>query len=402
MVTGIGVVSSLGIGKDQFWENLINGTSGISDVTLFDTKKFKRHYAGEIKDFNPADFIKSSKIKFLGRASAFAAAALKLAVENSGFELEELSKRRIAVLVGTTMAEANVMDVSCEMLLREKGNELNAMQILNTFAPSIARNIAALFKLKGKNVLIPTACAAGNYAIGYGYDLIKRGIVDSVIAGGAEALSRVAFQGFQRLYAMAPQVCSPFDKDRKGMILGEGAGIMLLESEESAIKRKAPIYGEILGYGLSCDATHMTIPNKIGVQKSMAKAVKDAGILLKNIDYVCVHGTGTVANDKNESQAIKELFEKSGRVPLVSSIKSMLGHTMGAAAAIEAIACCLALKEETLPPTINFSTPDPECDIDCIPNQARKQKINYVLNNGFAFGGNNCCVVMGNRRRSDG
>jgi len=253
--------------------------------------------------------------------------------------------------------------------------------------------VGYFFKAKGENVLIPNACAAGNYAISYGFDLIRKGEIEFAIVGGADALSRVAFQGFQRLYAMSPGVCSPFDKNRQGMLLGEGAGILILESLERAKKRNATIYAKVLEYGLSCDAYNMTIPNRIGIKKAMAKAVKNATISVDEIDYISAHGTGTTQNDKEESNAINEVF--GGRKVAVSSIKSMLGHTLGAASALEALVCCLALKNDTIPPTINFKTPDPECNIDCVPNKARRIKLNKVLNNGFAFGGNNCCVVLG-------
>jgi len=393
VVTGLGAISSIGIGREEFWANALKGKSGISDVTLFDTSKFKRHRAGEIKNFTSSDFIPESISKFIGRASQFAIAATKLALEDANFPLSDIETKKLAVIIGTTMAESSVIDFSGEMFIREEWDKITKQLLVNTFSPSIARSIGYFFKAKGENVLIPNACAAGNYAIGYGFDLIRKGEIEFAIVGGAEALSRVAFQGFQRLYAMSPEVCSPFDKNRQGMLLGEGAGILILESLERAIKRSAPIYAKILEYGLSCDAYNMTIPSRIGIKKAMAKAIKNADISPNEIDYISAHGTGTVQNDKEESNAINEVF--GGRKVAVSSIKSMLGHTMGAASALEALTCCLALKDEVVPPTINFKTPDSECDIDCIPNKARRIKLNKVLNNGFAFGGNNCCVVFG-------
>ncbi len=393
-VTGLGIVSSLGIGKDTFWNNLKQAKSGISEIELFDTSKFKRHYGGEIKNFDVYKFIPKEMVKFLGRASCFAIAASKLALEDAKLSLADYKDKKIGILAGTTMAEASVLDFSVEMLLKEEWNEITGKLLLNAFSPSIPRNVGYFFQVKGSvNVLIPNACAAGNYAIGYAFDLIKSGQIDLAIAGGAEALSRVAFQGFQRLYAMSPRDCSPFDKDRKGMLLGEGAGILVLESEDTALKRKAPVYAEVLGYGLSCDAYHMTAPKRGGIKKAMQKAINNSGLSINDIDYINAHGTGTIQNDKEEAGAIKELFN-SRRVP-ASSIKSMLGHCMGAASGIEAATCCLALKDGFIPPTINFKTPDPECDIDCVPNQPRKVKLNAVLNNAFAFGGNNCCVVFG-------
>ena len=392
VVTGLGVISSIGIGKDDFWKSLINGTSGISEVTLFDTSKFKRNKAGQIKNFKSSDFIPREMVKFLGRASQFAIAAAKLALKDAKITESKVKDKKSAVIIGTTMAEARVYDVSSKMFVGEGWDDITTKLMLNIFSSSIPRNLGHILKAKGSNLLIPNACAAANYALGYGFDLIKRGEVDLAIVGGVDSLSRVAFQGFQRLYAMAPDKCSPFDKDRKGMILGEGAGILILESLESALKRKAPIYSQVLGYGVSCDAHHMTIPKKEGIIKAMEKTLKNSNLSNKDIGYISAHGTGTQANDKAEAGAINEIFE--GRKVPVSSIKSMLGHCMGAASGLEAIACCLALKEGVIPPTINFETSDSECDIDCIPNKARKGNFKIALNNGFAFGGNNGCVAF--------
>jgi len=398
VVTGVGVASSIGVGKDEFWGNLIKGRSGISKVTLFDTSRFKRHYAGQIKDFNSSDFIPSEVINFLGRASCFAIAATKLSLEDANISLRSIRNKEIALLVGTTMTEASVLDVSCEKLLKDKLDEITEKLILNVFAASIPRNAGYFFGVKGVNSLIPNACAAGNYTVAYAFDLIRRGEIEIAIAGGAEALSRVAFQGFQKLYAMAPRVCRPFDKRRKGVLLGEGAGVLILESCEHALKRGAKIYAEVLGYGLSCDAYHMTIPKKEGVKKAIKKALDNSGISTADVDYISAHGTGTIQNDKVESSAIKDVFGSFCKKIPVSSIKSMLGHCMGAASAIEAISCCLAIREGIIPPTINYKEPDPECDIDCVPNKARKKEVKIALNNGFAFGGNNCCVVFGKHR----
>ena len=398
VVTGLGVVSPIGIGKDIFWRELINGTSGIKKVTLFDTGKFKCHYAGEIRDFNPSDFIPRSKVKFFGRASQFAITAAKLALEDADINISEYKKSaRIAVIMGTTLPEGDALDSSSAKIVKGQFGDIAGIEMLNLFSPAMVRNVGYTFNLEGKNVLLPNACAAGNYAISYGFDLIKNNEIDLAIAGGGEALSRIAFQGFLRLYAMASEKCQPFDKNRQGMMLGEGAGILILEDYEHALKRKAPIYAEVLGYGLSSDAHHMTIPNQEGVKKAMKKALDSACLTPDKIDYICAHGTGTAANDKNETNAIKEIFADNYKQIPVSSIKSMLGHCMGAASAIEAAACCLAIQNGVVPPTTNFETPDPECDIDCVPNEARKKKINAVLNNGFAFGGNNCCVVFADK-----
>jgi 3-oxoacyl-[acyl-carrier-protein] synthase II len=393
VVTGLGVISSIGIDRDRFWNNLLQGKSGISKIEMFDTAKFNRHFGGEIKDFDPSKYIPKEMIRFVGRASRLAIASTKFALADASLSSQEIKNGKAAVVMGVTIPEGSAIDFSSEMMLKEKPESVKRRILLSIFAPSVSRNIGHFFKIKGINILLPNACAAGNYSIGYGFDLIRGGEVDLAITGGAEALSRISFQGFQSLYAMSPDICSPFDKDRKGMLLGEGAGILILESLDRALKRKAKIYAEVLGYGLSCDAHHITAPQRDGIKKAMEKAIRNSGLTADKIDYVSAHGTGTHQNDKEESVAIKELFGRR-RVP-VSSIKSMLGHTMGAASAIEAIVCCMAIKDSVVPPTINFKTPDPECDIDCVANKARKLKVKVVLNNAFAFGGNNCCVVFG-------
>ncbi len=393
VVTGLGVISSVGIGKDAFWEAMKKGTSGISKVTSFDTTDFKRHYGGEIKNFNPAEFIDKRKLKFLSKTSQLAIAASRLAIKDSQLSLKDLQNYRGGVIIGTTMGEGTLFD-AVSIWIKEGLNKVKKSLVIQSVLNNISANVGIYFRIFGINLLIPTACAAGNYAIGYGFDLIKKGESDIALVGGTDYFSKLAFAGFQRLYAMAPEKCQPFDKNRKGMLVGEGAGILVLERLDYALKRKAPIYAEVIGYGLSCDAYHITAPNSEGIAKAMIKAMKESGIAYCDVDYICAHGTGTVQNDKAESTAIKEVFKENYREIPASSLKSMLGHTMGAASAIEAAACCLVVKDDIIPPTINFVTPDPECDIDCVPNVARKKVVNVALNNGFAFGGNNCCVVL--------
>ncbi len=275
VVTGLGVVSSVGIGKDDFWKAIINGKSGISRVSSFDTKEFRCHYGGEIKNFNPEEFISKRKLKFLGRTSQMAIAAASLALKDSRLSLINNDKERIGVFIGTTMGE-RPLEESIEAWIKEGVDKISKIKILQSSANNLPANIANYFKLQGPNYLIPTACAAGNYAIGYGFDLIRKGDIDYAIVGGADSFSKLAFSGFHRLYAMAPEKCQPFDKNRKGMLVGEGAGILFLESLESALKRKANIYAEILGYGISCDAFHMTASHVDGIEKVIRKALKEA------------------------------------------------------------------------------------------------------------------------------
>lgn len=393
VVTGLGVASSVGIGKEDFWESIVNGRSGISKVTSFDTSDMRCHYAGEIKDYSPEDFIPKRKVKFLGRTSQLAISSTYLALKDAGIDTSKIKNKRTGVFIGTTMGEKPLAE-SINVWIKEGFEKVSRMKIMQSAANNIPANIAMFFKLQGPNYLIPTACAAGNYAIGYGFDFIKRGDLDYAIVGGADAFSELAFIGFHRIYAMSPDKCRPFDKNRKGMMVGEGAGILLLESLESALQRNATIYAEIAGYGLSCDAFHMTASDPEGMSKAILKALEYTQTSREEVDYINAHGTGTQGNDKNECAAIKKVFkDRLPSVP-VSSIKSMLGHPMGAASAIEALTCCLVVKENIIPPTINFETPDPACEIDCVPNKARVKKVNIALNNGFAFGGNNSCLVI--------
>ena len=393
VVTGLGVVSSVGIGKDNFWKAISSGKSGISKVTSFDTSEYRCHNAGEVKNFNPEDFIDKRKLPFLGKTSQLSIAATSLALEDARFSNKRIDGDRTGIFIGTTMGE-KPLEESIDTWVTAGAEEVSMAKILQSSANNIPANIGLYFKLGGPNYLIPTACAAGNYAIGYGFDFIKRGDLDYAIVGGADAFSRLAFTGFQRIYAMAQEQCSPFDKNRKGMLVGEGAAILFLESLESALQRNADIYAEVPGYGISCDAYHMTASKPDGIAKAMLKALKYTRTLKEEVDYINAHGTGTQGNDKNECAAIKKVFQDQYKSIPISSIKSMLGHPMGAASAIEALTCCLTVKENVIPPTINYETPDPDCDIDCVPNKSRIKRVNIALNNGFAFGGNNSCLVV--------
>ncbi len=394
VVTGLGVVSPIGEGKDAFYDALMQGKSGVGPVASFDTTGYDRHNGAEIKDFDPLKFMDARKARRMGRASQLAIAATELALSDSGVDNERLSSDKAAIILGTTLGESAVFEVVNKAWIKRGLKKVNPFLVARTTANLLSVNLGIHCNAKGINLVIPTACASGNYALGYGYDLIKDGRADIVVSGGADAFSRIAFAGFSRMLAMSSDICQPFDKNRKGMMLGEGAGILILEPLEVALKRKATIYAEILGYGLSCDAHHMTIPSEDGIARCMENALKDTQLSASQIDYISAHGTGTGANDKNECAAIRKVFGEPYKKVLVSSIKSMLGHCMGAASALEAVACCFAVSRDIVPPTINYQIPDPECDIDCVPNQARKAKINIAFNNAYAFGGNNACVVF--------
>lgn len=394
VVTGLGVVSSIGIGVGDFWKNLIAGKSGISEIESFDTSAYPIHKGGEVKNFKPENFIDKRKLKSLGRASQMAIAAIKLAIDDAKLKRREYSSA--GVLLGTTMGETQILEELDKRWVNDGEKGLEQYLITAYSSNTLSVNSGIYFSLSGPNLVMPTACSSANYAIGYGFDLIRSYESEIAFCGGVDAFSKVAFVGFNRLYAMAPEKCQPFDKNRKGMMLGEGAGVLMLESLEHAEKRGAKIYAEILGYGLSCDAHHMTQPSEEGITKCMEKAIKEAGISKNDVDYISAHGTGTPQNDRAECAAFKKVFGERARIIPISSIKSALGHTMGAASAIEAIACCKAMKEGALPPTINFETKDVECDIDCIPNKARFSKIRVVLNNACAFGGNNAALILRN------
>jgi 3-oxoacyl-[acyl-carrier-protein] synthase II len=394
VITGLGVISSIGIGWKQFWDSLLKGKSGISPVSSFDTSNHFTHNGGEVKNFKPEEFIPEDKIHLLSRASQLGFAGAKLAVVDANLSREEISNLRIGVFIGTTMGSLQTYEIINEVIVLHGKMDFSNELICQVPTHSTPSAVAKAFGFHGPNMIFSTACAAGNYAIGYGFDLIRSGRADIILAGGTEPLSKVAFTGFNQFSAVAPERCQPFDKNRKGMMVAEGAGILILETLESALKRRAPIYAEILGYGLSCDAQHMTQPSVEGIARCIIKAILEAGIEKEDVDYICAHGTGTIANDRAECAAIKNVFGPRYKQIPVSSIKSMLGHTMGAASALEAITCVLVVKNNIIPPTINYEKPDPECDIDCVPNQARRHKVNIALNNSYAFGGNNASLVL--------
>ncbi len=392
VITGLGVISSIGIGWEQFWDSLLKGKSGISPVSSFNTSNHFTHNGGEVKNFKPEEFIPKDKLNLLSRASQLALAAAKLTIKDAKISQDDIFNMQIGTCIGTTTGSIQVIEeINNKYIKKEAIDENLICQLPTHTTPAI---IAKELNLNGPNFMLSTACAAGNYAIGYGYDLIRFNRADIIIAGGSDPFSRISFTGFNQFSAVAPEKCQPFDKNRKGMMVAEGAGVLTLETLENALERSAPIYAEILGYGLSCDAQHMTQPSVEGISGCIIKVMHQAGIEIEDVDYISAHGTGTQPNDRNECAAIKNVFGSYYKNIPVSSIKSMLGHTMGAASALEAIACALAIKNDTIPPTINFEIPDPECDIDCVPNHARKHKVNIALNNSYAFGGNNASLVL--------
>jgi 3-oxoacyl-[acyl-carrier-protein] synthase II len=397
VITGIGVISPVGTGKNTFWNALLAGESGIGPVTTFDSTNFAAHIGAEVHDFDPACFVKKQQPGRMGRASQMAVGAARLAIEDSGVDIASVPSRRVGVSMGTTSGEPLFVEQYNDA--RKAGGDGAVTAECMALYPChvMPAHVATEFDFRGPSLIIPTACAAGNYAIGYGFDLIRTGRADMMLAGGADAFSRIPYLGFARLGAIAPERCQPFDKNRKGMVPGEGSGMLVLEPLDTALARGAKIYAEVLGYGVSCDAHHMTAahPQADGAIRAMSAAMKESGMGIGDIDYISAHGTGTPTNDRIESLAVRTLFaEYATKVPM-SSIKSMLGHTMGAASAIEAAACALAIDTGWIPPTINHEEPDPDCGLDIVPNEARLTNPKVVLNNAYAFGGNNASLCLG-------
>jgi 3-oxoacyl-[acyl-carrier-protein] synthase II len=389
VVTGVGLVTAVGAGLDA-WNHLLAGRCGIHPVRSFSTDRYPVSLGGEIEDFSPPAGPH-------GRATALAIAAARQALADAGVSADDVDPVRAAVTIGTTSGEPSFVE-RLEDSRAAGGPDAAALRDLAVRYPShvIPARVAADAGFHGPAVTIPTACAAGNYAIAAAVDLLRSGRADVVLAGGADAFSRITYTGFARLGAIAPERCQPFDRHRKGMVPGEGAAMLVLETAERARRRGARVRAEVAGYGLSCDAFHMTggEPSGAGAVRAMAAALGDAEVPADAVSYISAHGTGTPVNDRLEAIAIERVFGAAARRIPTSSIKSMLGHAMGAASAIEAVACVLATEEDRIPPTINFETPDPECDLDCVPNHAREHTVRVAMNNAYGFGGNNASVLF--------
>lgn len=394
VITGMGVVSSVGIGIDAFWRSILAGTSGIAPISSFNSDAYAVHIGGEVRGFDAAGSVQRLSPDSMSRASQLAIAAARLALRDAGVEPEADEAVTVGVSMGTTSGEPTLVEYFNDHELAGDRAGIGAQFIEQYPSHVLAANVAAEFGCAGPNLVIPTACAAGNYAVAYAADQIRTGRADVMLAGGSDAFSRITYTGFARLGAVAPERCQPFDRLRKGMVPGEGAAILVLESRDRARARGARIYGELAGYGLTCDANHMTAPQGDGAARAMQLAMADAGVAAEDVSYISAHGTGTAVNDRVETAAVKQAFgAAAARVPM-SSIKSMLGHTMGAASAIESVACLLALRDDILPPTINYETPDPECDLDYVPNVARPARVTLAMNNAYAFGGNNASLIF--------
>lgn len=408
VVTGLGVVSPIGIGVESFWSRLLNGTSGIKRITRFDPIDHDCQIAAEVKNFDPLSWIEKKEVRKMDLFAQYGVAAALLAVEDAHLKVSDTNRDRVGVLVGTGMGGIPLL-VEQHGVLLEKGPG----RVSPFFIPGIITNMASgrismQVGAKGPNSCVSTACATGNHAIGDSFRIIQRGEADIMLAGGSEAvIAPLCVAGFSACKALStrnnePERASrPFDKERDGFVMGEGAAVLVLETVEHALDRGATIYGEVSGYGMSGDAYHVTAPapEGEGAVQSMQHALQDAGLRPEEVGYINAHGTSTPYNDANETLAIKRVFGDHAYRMAVSSIKSMIGHTLGAAGAIEAAATILSVKHGIVPPTINYENPDPECDLDYVPNKARDLIIQVALNNSFGFGGTNAAVVF---RRYDG
>lgn len=399
VVTGIGVLSPIGIGIDQFWESLIKGKSGICEITRFQTDSYTTKIAGEIKDFDPHNYLSDTRSDELCRNSQLGLVAAQMAVRDADLNLESIKNDNVGVSIGVGAETLLYYD---EKSAIEKGN-----YTIRTKPPLEKRRVSNVvsdcYGLTGENFIVSTACSSGSQAIGVAKEMIKSGHADVVLAGGVEApifpLNLAAFCSLRVLSKRnsdPSKASRPFDMERDGFVMGEGAGMLVLESEETAYKRGARIYGEIAGYGATSDAFHMTMPSKEKneICKSMLMAIEDAHLGITDIDYVNAHGTSTVANDKGETKAIKMVFGNNAYDIPISSTKSMTGHLIGAAGAVELIVCLLAMKNGVIPPTINLENPALECDLDYVALNARKKEINAALSNSFGFGGNNSTLIV--------
>jgi len=395
VVTGMGCVSSIGTGIEAFTEALRQGRNGISPIRGFDAGGFPRALAGEVHDFAAAGIVRHLDAGAWGRTAQFAAAAARLAAGDAGAGSGEDLPVTSGAIIGTTNGEAPSADLMTQQWLTGDPGQLDPGLMRRVPAGNIAAAVSAELGLHGETVTIPTACSAANYAIGSAADKIACGEAEVMLAGGADSVNRSTHAGFLSLGAIADGVCRPFDRDRTGIITAEGGAVLVLEELDRALRRGARIYAELLGYGLSCDAHHIVHPDADSIAQCIRRAHANAGIKPAEVDYVCAHGTGTPVNDSTEVTATRSVF--GDRHPPISSVKSMLGHTMGAASGFGAIACCLAIHHSFLPPTINLRNIDPDLGegIDFVAGQMRTANVRIAQNHGFAFGGNNAITIFG-------
>lgn len=404
VITGIGVVSPVGSELKTFWDRLLAGYSGIRRIKKFDPSRCAAQIAGEVLEFNPDLFVPKKEQKRMDEFSLFAMGAAKMAMADSGIDMKTEDPERVGAIVGSGIGGLQTLEAQ-HSILKDRGPDRCSPFMIPQMIANMAGGLIAIeFNMKGPNYSVVSACASAAHSIGDALRLIQRGDADVVISGGAEAsVCELGIAGFCALRALStrnddPERASrPFDKDRDGFVMGDGAALVVIEELERAKKRGAKIYCEIGGFGMSCDAFHMTAPADTGegAARAMKNAIKDAGLTADAVNYINAHGTSTPLNDKIETRAIKgALGEDLARKVMISSTKSMTGHLLGAAGGIETAVCALALANQVVPPTINYTTPDPECDLDYVPNTARQAKVDVCLNNSLGFGGHNSCLLL--------
>ncbi|MFA6956946.1 MAG: beta-ketoacyl-ACP synthase II [Thermoanaerobaculia bacterium] len=403
VVTGIGMVSPLGIGNDETWQGILAGRSGVGLITRFDTSAYPAKIAAEVKDFNPGNWIEKKEIKKSDTFIHYAIAAAQICVDDAGLKPDPAEAERFGVIIGAGIGGLPLIEETHKIVLERGPSRISPFFIPGLIANLAAGHVSIRFGAKGPNSATCTACATGAHAIGDAMKVIQREEADIMIAGGTESvISPLAVGGFAAMRALstrndAPERASrPWDKDRDGFVMGEGAGIVLLEEREHALARDARIYCELSGYGMSGDAYHISAPcaDGEGSARVMRNALRDAGLKPEDIDYINAHGTSTPAGDLAETIAVKSMFGDHAYKLAMSSTKSMTGHLLGAAGGLEAAICARAVHDGVAPPTINYETPDPECDLDYVPNTAREMNIRHAMSNSFGFGGTNACLVF--------
>ncbi|MFA5411422.1 MAG: beta-ketoacyl-ACP synthase II [Candidatus Omnitrophota bacterium] len=404
VVTGLGIISPVGNDVAAFWQAMKDGKSGVGKLTSFDAAQFDSQIAAEVKDFDPALYGLSTKdVKRIDKFGQYAVASAKEAIASSGLDLDKENRERIGVLIGSGIGSLYTIQVQHKIFLDKGPSRMSPFLIPMLIVNEASGQVAIIFGLKGPNSCVATACASGSHAIGDAFRILERGDADVMITGGTEScITATGVGGFCALKALSsrnndPQKASrPFDAERDGFVIGEGCGLIVLETLEHAKKRNARIIAEITGYGMSCDAYHMTAPDPSGdgAARAIRIALKDAGLNPGDIDYINAHGTSTKLNDKIETIAIKNAFGAYAKKVMVSSTKSMTGHLLGAAGGVEFIVCCLAIKDGIVPPTINYEYPDPDCDLDYVPNTSRKAKVDVCMSNSLGFGGHNATLIV--------
>jgi len=403
VVTGVGLLCGVGIGTEEVWKGICAGQSGIAPITLFDASQFACRFAGEVKNFDPLLYVEKKELKKMGRFILFALAAADFAMKHAGLTLSPEQADRAGVYIGSGIGGFDVIEREHEELLKGGPRKISPFFIPATIVNLAAGHVSIRTGAKGPNSATATACSASAHAVGDSFKIIQRGDADIMICGGSEAaITPMGVGGFASMRALStrnnePQRASrPFDAGRDGFVIGEGSGILILEALEVAQKRGAKILAELVGYGMSGDAFHITQPaeNGEGAFRVMQATLKDAGVPPYEVGYVNAHGTSTPIGDKIETTAVKRLWGEGAKKVAVSSTKSMTGHLLGGAGGLEAGLTVLALRDQILPPTINYEQPDPDCDLDCVPNQARKAELRYALSNSFGFGGTNAALLF--------